>query len=160
MFGRLVLIFILVPLADLILLLVIADYTGWRFSIAIVVISGVVGAWLARQQSRSVSGKIRQQLQQNQMPTELLTDGAMIFFAAGLLLTPGFITDAVGVTLLIPVCRRWYKRRVANFLNKHFKVKVVSMNPQGNPFQDPDVVEGEVLDSTTNCSPHDELPKL
>ena len=148
MFGKLVLIFILVPLADLVLLLMLADYTGWPFSIAACVVSGIVGAWLARQQSRFVRGKILDQLQQNSMPADLLTDGAMIFFAAGLLLTPGFITDIVGFTLLIPVCRRWYKKWMVRILKKHFHFQIVPMDPTGRP-ADPNVIDGEVLDSTS-----------
>ncbi len=147
MFGKLVLIFILVPLADLVLLLMLADYTGWRFSIGAVVVSGIIGAWLARQQSRFVRGKIRDQLQHNQLPAELLTDGAMIFFAAGLLLTPGFITDFIGLTLLIPVCRQWYKKWALRMMKKHFQFQVVTMDSAGRSV-DPDVIDGEVVETT------------
>lgn len=148
MFGKLVLIFILVPLADLVLLLMLADYTGWPFSIGAVIVSGIIGAWLASQQSRFVRAKIRDQMRQNVLPAELLTDGAMIFFAAGLLLTPGFITDFIGLTLLIPVCRRWYKKWTLKILKKHFHFQVVSMNTTSSS-ADPNVIDGEVLESTT-----------
>lgn len=133
MFGKLVLVFVLVPLADLILLLMLADYTGWRISIAAVVVSGIIGAFLARQQWRFVRGRIKDQLRRNELPTGLLTDGAIIFFAAGLLLTPGFITDFVGLTLLIPVCRRWYKKWALRMLTKHFHFQVVSSNSANEP---------------------------
>ncbi len=78
----------------------------------------------------------------NQMSADLLTDGAMIFFAAGLLLTPGFITDAVGLTLLIPPCRKWYKKIVTAYIKRNFKIHVVPMGP----VRDDGVVDGEVLD--------------
>ena len=151
MLGRLILIFILVPLADLVLLLYIADKTSWSFSIAMVVVSGIIGAFLARMQSSIVKGKIRERLQQNQVPAGLLSDGAMIFFAARLLLTPGFITDFVGFTLLIPVCREWYKRRIKNVLKNQFNFQVVQMSPmQGQDrspvYEDPNVIDGEVID--------------
>ena len=155
MFGKLVLIFILVPLADLVLLLVLADYTGWRFSIGAVIVSGVIGAWLASQQSRFVRGKIRDQLQQNVLPAELLTDGAMIFFAAGLLLTPGFITDFVGLTLLIPVCRGWYKKWTLQIIKKHFHFQVVSTNTTSSS-AGPNVIDGEVLESKTTTGQSDQ----
>ena len=148
MFGKLVLIFILVPLADLVLLLMLADYTGWRFSIGAVVVSGIIGAWLARQQSRFVRRKIRDQLQHHLLPAELLTDGAMIFFAAGLLLTPGFITDFIGLTLLIPVCRQWYKKWALRILKKHFQFQIVTMDTAGQAV-DPSVIDGEVVEKTS-----------
>jgi len=155
--GRLILVFVFVPLADLVLLLVLAQYTGWKFSVAAVVISGIIGALLAKMQSAVIKGQILEKLQQNQLPAELLSDGAMIFFAAGLLLTPGFITDFVGFTLLIPVCRNWYKRRIKNILKNSFKFEFVQINPAGQSqiFEDPNVIDGEVLDSTVVDSPRE-----
>ena len=142
MFGKLLLLFILVPLADLFLLMVMSSYTGWPFSIALVIVSGIIGAFLAKQSYRSVWNKMQSRLADNQLPSDLLSDGAMIFFAAGLLLTPGFITDAVGLTLLVPVCRRWYKKLLTKWLKRHFKFQVVTLNPMG---QEDDVVDGEVV---------------
>ena len=84
------------------LLMALSRYTGLPFSIALVILSGILGAYLARWQSTMVRNEIESKMRQHQMSAGLLTDGAMIFFAAGLLLTPGFITDAVGLTLLIP----------------------------------------------------------
>lgn len=141
-FGKLLLLFILVPLADLFLLMVMSSYTGWQFSIAMVILSGIIGAFLAKQSYRSVWNKMQSRLASNELPADLLSDGAMIFFAAGLLLTPGFITDAVGFTLLIPACRRWYKSVLTKWLKRHFQFQVVTMRPPG---QDDDVVEGEVV---------------
>lgn len=146
MFGKLILVFIFVPLADLFLLMVMSSYTGWPFSIAMVILSGIIGAYLAKQSYRSVWNKMQSRLANNQLPADLLSDGAMIFFAAGLLLTPGFITDAVGLTLLIPVCRRWYKARLTHWLKRHFKFQVVTMGPREN---DPNVVDGEVVQPDT-----------
>ncbi|MEM7785398.1 MAG: FxsA family protein [Planctomycetota bacterium] len=142
MLGRLILIFILVPLADLILLMVMSSYTGWAVSIGLVILSGIVGAYLARRSTSAVWGKITSSLQKGQMNSDLISDGAMIFFAAGLLLTPGFLTDFVGLSLLIPVCRQWYKARLTHWFKNNFKMQVVSM---GHPPQDPNTVDGEVL---------------
>ncbi len=122
--------------------MVMSSYTGWPFSIAMVILSGIIGAFLAKQSYRAVWNKMQSRLANNQLSSDLLSDGAMIFFAAGLLLTPGFITDAVGLSLLIPACRRWYKARLTNWLKRHFKFQVVTMRPPGN---DPDVVDGEVV---------------
>lgn len=141
MLGKLILIFVFVPLADLALLMVMSSYTGWQFSVALVILSGILGAYLAKRSSHAVGIKIRERLQRGQMSPDLLTDGAMIFFAAGLLLTPGFITDAVGLSLLIPVCRRWYKARILNWLKRNFKFEVVSTGPAN----DPNTVDGDVV---------------
>ena len=141
MLGKLILLFVLVPLADLVLLMTMSKYTGWPFSIAMVILSGIVGAVLAKRSTRAVGAQIRERMAQGGMSAGLLTDGAMIFFAAGLLLTPGFITDAVGLSILIPPCRRWYKVRVSNWMKRNFKIQVVQMPNQS----DPNTVDGEVV---------------
>ncbi len=144
--GRLILLFVLVPLADLILLIYLSDVIGWRISIGIVIVSGIVGAWAARLSFHAVQKRARTQLGQISGATDLLTDGAMIFFAAGLLLTPGFITDAVGFSLLIPPVRRWCKTRVSNWFKKIFKIKMMSMESmQRGGEYDEGTVDGEVL---------------
>ena len=152
MLGKLILLFVLVPLADLFLLMFLSSKTGWPFSIGAVIVSGILGAWLAKLSWRSVGRKFRTQLPQGNMTSELLTDGAMIFFAAGLLLTPGFITDAVGLTLLIPACRRWYQARIVNWMKRNFKIQVV----QSSPFQDPNTVDGEVIKETNEQTDFDD----
>ena len=143
MFARLLLLFILVPLADLVLLMLLSKYTGILLTIGLVVVSGIIGAWLAKQQVGNVGHKIRSQLSQNQLPAGLLTDGGMILFAAGLLITPGLITDVFGFSLLIPRCRQWYKDRAIKWVKEHFEVQVVTMNTQRQ--QQSDVVDGEVV---------------
>ncbi len=148
MFGRLLFLFIVVPLVDLTLLLVISQYLTWQVTIATVIISGIIGAWLASRQGRSVKIRMRDQMMQNQLPTGLLTDGAMILFAAGLLITPGLITDAFGFSLLIPPIREFYKRAISGWVKKNFQVKVVDFNQfeqQSGAWGDPDVVEGRVV---------------
>lgn len=153
MFAKLLLVFILVPLADLILLLMISKFTSVAFTVAMIVVSGIIGAWLARQQGTKVTEKIRNEFQQNLMPSSLLTDGAMILFAAGLLITPGLLTDAFGFSLLMPACRAWYKKKTMAFMKEHFKVQVKKSFGDVNPFDSPDIVDGEVVDRTEAQKP-------
>lgn len=140
MFLRLFLLFTLVPLADLVLLMMISRSIPWWASIALVVGSGIVGAWLAKLQWASVKSRIQNRLQQNQMPSELISDGMLVLLAGGLLIAPGLITDALGMSLLIPVCRKWYKKKAIEYLKEHFRVKVFQSTV------DPNVVDGDVVD--------------
>lgn len=134
-----------------------SSYTGWPFSIGMVILSGIVGAWLAKQSYRGVISKISERAGQGRMTADLLTDGAMIFFAGGLLLTPGFITDIVGFSLLIPPCRRWYKTRIANWIKRNVNVEMVSM-PGENPANAPNTVDGSVVGKKTASSESFEIP--
>ena len=121
-----------------------------------VILSGILGAYLAKRSWVAVGVKIRERMTQGQMSPDLLTDGAMILFAAGLLMTPGFITDAVGISLLIPVCRRWYKTRITNWMKRNFKIQVVQM--QTTATTDPNTVDGDVVHE--HSDEIDEGPKV
>lgn len=147
MLGKLILLFILLPLADLWLLLLLSKYTSWQFSVILVIISGIIGAFLARRSSKAVWSKIQNKLGRGEFSTELLSDGAMIFFAAGLLLTPGFITDAIGLSVLIPPIRGVYKKLIAKWfkLQTNFEI-VLPRGPEREAPLDENTVEGSVVD--------------
>ena len=149
MLGRLILLFVLLPLADLWLLLVLSSYTSWQFSVLMVIVSGLIGAYLARRSSRAVWSKMQSKLGQGVFSAELLSDGAMIFFAAGLLLTPGFITDAIGLSILFPPARNWYKTLIAKWFNiqTNFEILTPQMGGDQPPPLDENTVEGQVADS-------------
>ncbi len=140
LFLRLFLLFTLVPLADLVLLIMISKAIPTWASITLIIGSGILGAWLAKRQWANVKSRIQNRLQQNEMPSELISDGMLILLAGGLLIAPGLITDALGMSLLIPVCRRWYKKKVIDYLKEHFRVKVFKSTV------DSGVVDGEVVD--------------
>ncbi len=152
MFGRLLILFIVVPLVDLFLLLWISKLTGLPATIGLVIITGVIGASLARRQGSQVKGQIKDRLQQQQMPADLLGDGAMIMFAAGLLLTPGLLTDLLGFSLLLPAGRAFYKRIVADRFKSSFQVHQFPMPGQPQPHQpnDPNIIDGEVVDRSSD----------
>jgi len=148
MLGKLILLFILLPLADLWLLLAISDYTSWQFSVLLVIVSGIIGAFLARRSSKAVWNKIQTKLGRGEFSAELLSDGAMIFFAAGLLLTPGFITDAIGLSVLIPPIRNVYKKLFAKWfkLQTNFQMVMPQTSTNGDAPLDENTVEGKVAD--------------
>jgi UPF0716 protein FxsA len=147
MLGLLILLFVLVPLADLSLLLILSSYIGWQISLALVIISGILGAWLARMSYRSVIRKFQADALKQGLSLELFTDGMMIFFAAGMLLTPGFLTDALGFSLLIPQCRKWYRSRITSWIRKRAAIQIRQFSSSTEIWDD-QVVEGEVKTPT------------
>ena len=106
MFVRLAMLFILVPLVELYLLIQVGSIVGVEVTIGIVVVTGLVGAWLARFQGLKVLHEIRASLSVGEMPADALIDGLLILVAGAVLLTPGLLTDALGFGLLIPRGRR------------------------------------------------------
>ena len=123
--AALFLLFILVPLAELTILLIIAQASGlWWISLLLVVATGVLGASLARWQGRGVWYRFLEALRAGRLPTDEMIEGGLVLFAAGLLLTPGVLTDMAGLSLLIPWTRRIYRERLKRAMAKRFKVTV------------------------------------
>ena len=150
MFVRLFLLFTLVPLADLVLLLMISKSIPVWATVTIIVVTGLLGAWLAKRQWNGVKSRIQTRLQANQMPTELITDGMLVLLAGGLLVAPGLITDALGISLLIPLCRNWYKKRTIEYLKERFNVTTFTA-PVGASRTDEDIVEGGLADDADDA---------
>lgn len=116
MFIRLLFLFTLVPLLELMLLIEVGRKIGTLNTIAIVVLTGIVGAALARAQGFSIITRIQSELHQGKLPGESLLDGALVLAGAVLLLTPGLITDTMGLCLLLPVTRSLVKKYLKSYL--------------------------------------------
>jgi len=113
MFLRLLLLFTIVPLIELYLLIKIGGVIGVVPTIAIVVSTGVLGAWLARWQGLAVLRRISDEMAAGRLPTDALIDGLLILVAAAVLLTPGLLTDSLGFVLLVPASRALVRKVVA-----------------------------------------------
>ncbi len=117
----LILLFVVLPLAELYLLLQLAEWTSGALAFLLVVITGVVGAALARHQGWGVVNRIRQEVERGEMPAASLLDAVMIFVAGALLITPGMMTDALGFSLLVPACRRIYRGWILAWSRRHVR---------------------------------------
>ena len=116
MLWKLFLAFTIIPVSEIYILIAIGGQIGILPSIALVILTGIVGASLARSQGLKTLGRIRDSFQQGVVPGEELPNALLIAIAGIVLLTPGFLTDAAGLFLLIPatrtLCREWLKRRI------------------------------------------------
>ena len=115
---RLFLLFTLVPVLELYLLVKIGSHIGVLPTVGIVLFTGVAGAWLARREGAGVVLRIREQLARGVMPAGELLDGACILVAAVLLITPGFLSDTLGLLLLIPAARALLKLKLARWFER------------------------------------------
>jgi len=120
MFLRLTLLFVLTPLVELAILVYLGTIIGALYTILIVVATGILGAFMARNQGLTALSRIRGSIERGIIPSNEIFDGALIVVGGLLLLTPGIITDIVGFTLLVPQTRRitgrwlrsWIRRRI------------------------------------------------
>jgi len=110
--GRMLLLFIGLPAIELALLIEIGQRIGTLETLLLIVVTGVVGASMARSQGLRVIRNVQQQLARGEMPADSLVDGLMILVASALLVTPGILTDAFGFLCLVPVFRTLVKRDV------------------------------------------------
>ena len=123
MLFKLFLLFTLVPLLELVLLYYLADHTSLGFTLALILLTGLIGAALARRQGWQTSQRIQKELSQGHMPGDALFDGLLILVAGALLVTPGVLTDVVGFALLVPGCRRIIKRRIVRKVTERFRMR-------------------------------------
>ena len=114
-FVRLLLLLTLLPLVELVLLAWLSAHTDWRLTVLFVLGTGLLGAWLIRWQGWRAWRNIRQQLARGEAPADSIQDAFLILVAGLLLITPGVLTDVLGVLLLVPPFRRligkWLRRR-------------------------------------------------
>ncbi|MBG9448396.1 exlusion protein FxsA [Cytobacillus firmus] len=112
------LLMIIVPAAEIGVLLLSGNTIGLWPTLAIILLTGVLGAYLAKKQGLEAIRKIQDQLRFGQMPGDAILEGACILIGATLLLAPGFITDALGFTLLLPSTRKVLKNMLYIGLKK------------------------------------------
>ena len=109
---RLILIFIVVPLIEILLLIEIGSRIGALNTIFIIVLTGILGASLMRHQGFTIIRNIQRDLSQGRMPTGELINGTLVLVGGIVLLTPGFFTDAVGFVLLLPPTRALILKKI------------------------------------------------
>lgn len=105
MFRILLVLFIVVPAIELWGIITVGKLIGGWPTVGLVILTGFLGAWLAKRQGLQVFRLVQLQLSRGQMPTESLIDGALVLVGGVLLLSPGFFSDTIGFLLLIPYTR-------------------------------------------------------
>ena len=128
--------FIVVPLAELYVILKVGDAIGAVPTIALLAADSVLGWMLLRTQGRSVWRRFNETMAAGRVPHRELIDGVLVIFGGAFPITPGFLTDIVGLVLLIPPTRAVVRRLVARRLGR----RVVAES--GEPFD----VEGTATD--------------
>lgn len=119
--------FIVVPVLEIALITQVAGGIGWLSTIVLVIGVSMAGALLVKREGLGVIKRVQESLRSGRLPTNDLADGAMIFFASALMLTPGFLTDGIGLALLIPPIRALLRPPVISFFKKRVDVKTSGM---------------------------------
>ena len=123
MFKKLLLLFIVVPLLELMIFIQLSEIVSLSFTLCVIIITGALGAFLTKQQGRLALQNLQGALGQGKMPHVEATDGILILIAGAVLITPGFLTDAVGFSLLVPAVRAQLRGRLGSYLKNAIKVQ-------------------------------------
>ncbi|MEW6731444.1 MAG: FxsA family protein [Acidobacteriota bacterium] len=123
--GKLFLLFTVSTALELYLLLLLTRATNIWVTIATTIISGMLGAYLARREGSRALSQIRAALRLEREPTEAMLDGALLLVAAAFLITPGVLTDTLGILIMIPTVRRplrnYIQRRLQRMLAEQLR---------------------------------------
>ena len=142
--AALVAIFILVPLAELYLILKVGDSIGVLWTLALLVADSVLGSVLLRSQGRTVWRRFNEALASGRMPHREVEHGVAVIFGGAFLITPGFITDVIGLALLLPPSRALIVRLARRAVARRMADRVADRAARGHdrPFD----VEGTASD--------------
>ncbi len=161
MLLRLLLLFTIVPIVELMILIPLGNAIGLWPTIGLIVATGVFGAVLGKRQGAAAWRRLQDDLRQGKVPGDSLLDGLAVLIAGAFLVTPGVLTDVAGVVLLLPVLRRPLKRYLKKRFRRSIDQGTVSFIQFDGPFSDgsplggggpfgaqPTPDEGDVIDVT------------
>jgi UPF0716 protein FxsA len=132
--GRLALLFIVVPILELVILIRLGQFMGLWPTVALVLAAGFAGAALARMEGARVVLQFQRELAAGRVPTQAMFDGISVMVGGAFLLAPGVLTDVAGLLLLFPPTRRWIQRRILKGIERGLadgSIRVASMSPGG-----------------------------
>ena len=150
--------FVVVPLLEIFVLIQVGQVIGAWWTILLLIADSILGTWLIRREGGRAFAALRSALNSGQMPAKELADGALILIGGTLMLSPGFVTDLLGILLILPFTRPLARRALTGVVTRRLVgagaaayMPRPGTNQPGNqqrPHPNPDgsVVEGEVVD--------------
>lgn len=148
------LLFITVPIVEIALFIQVGGLIGVWPTIAIVVLTAILGTALLRHQGLGTLRRVQESLEQNRLPVQEMFDGLCLLLAGALLLTPGFFTDAVGLLLFVPPLRAWAAAAIGRAIIARADIHVVheagtsGPGPGRGPDRGGPVIDGDYEDVT------------
>lgn len=139
--------FVIVPIIELVLLIGLADIVGFIPTLLLIITTALVGVTMLKRQGSNTVAKIRAAAKTNKVPTNEVIQGLMLFFAGGLLLTPGLLTDLIGFLILIPQSRKWIATKIEGYAQGKI---FADFTGAGYSYEDSDKSYQEAQKTSTN----------
>lgn len=148
--------FVGVPILEIAAFIKIGGWIGIIPTLLGCIVTALIGAFLVRKQGFGVLRRAQEALARNELPVSEIAHGAFILVAGVLLMTPGYVTDAMGFLLLVPPIRMAIAQATMTWLKNHAKVQIVRATSWGAQARDDEVgvtIEGEAIDLTEDDQP-------
>jgi UPF0716 protein FxsA len=130
--ALLIVLFIVVPLAELYAIYLVGDAIGIIPTLALLLADSVLGSLLLKSQGRAVWRRFNEVLAEGRVPQREVIDGVLVIFGGAFLITPGFLTDVIGALLLIPPTRALFRSYAIKRLGKRIQVAAARRRPTGD----------------------------
>lgn len=135
--------FIVVPLVEIYVLIQVGQVIGPWWTILLLILDSIFGTWLIRREGSRAWMALRVALESGRMPARELADGALILVGGTLMLTPGFVTDAFGILLILPFTRPVARRMLTQLVSRRL---LAGYTTRPGPGPGGPVVRGEVIE--------------
>lgn len=140
MLWRLLLLMTVVPAIELYLLMQLADMMGIVETIALILVTGAVGSFLAKREGLGVLQQLQKDMQKGIPPADRLIEGVLVLIGGTLLITPGVLTDLAGFCLIFPKTRQFLAPRLKTWLASKFKISMMGGTGATQGAPEPDFV--------------------
>ena len=148
MFIKLLALFLLIPIIELFIMFKIGKVIGLEITILIIIITAIIGAKLTKVQGAKAIKNAQSEIKGGKLPHKEVMDGIMIIIAGAFLLTPGFVTDIVGFSLLLPALRSNYQKLLLALIKTKILFAHSPINKQKKEAKsnaDPTIIEAEII---------------
>lgn len=129
------LLFTFFTVLEVYLIFQLAELTNWFAALLIIIVSGMIGAVMIKRQGFAVWQQGMTEMNRGKFPALSIAEGVMIIIGGAFLMTPGVVTDLIGLSTLIPPIRRVYGKFLIKFVKKNFEIKASGMNSRGGGFR-------------------------
>ena len=134
--------FLVVPIVEIYVLIQVGQVIGAWWTVLLLIADSLFGSWLLKREGNRAWRALQGAFESGRMPTRELADAALIVFGGTLMITPGFVTDIVGLLAILPFTRPIARRMLGAFVAR----RVVVIRDARRPGPSDDVVRGEVID--------------
>jgi len=134
--------FLVIPIVEIYVLIQVGQVIGAWWTVLLLIADSIFGSWLLKREGLRAWRALQTALTEGRMPARELADAALIVFGGTLMITPGFVTDIVGLLAILPITRPIARRLLTTFVAR----RVVVVRSARRPGPPDDVVQGEVID--------------